>query len=86
MGSIFDKPVNIFNWPKSYSRTKDVESIHPLTEMSTRDISGGKARPERKADNLKASCKPIVYKVSGILAVSQPYEPPRLLPLKLSRS
>jgi hypothetical protein len=30
------------------------------TEMSIRNILGGKARPARKADNLTAICEPIV--------------------------
>jgi hypothetical protein len=33
----------------------------PLTEMSTRYLLWGKARPERKDDNLTALCEPIVY-------------------------
>jgi hypothetical protein len=33
-----------------------------LTEMSTRNLPDGKGRPARKADNLTAICKPIVYK------------------------
>jgi hypothetical protein len=32
----------------------------PLTEMSTRNLPGGKGRPVRKADNLTAFCEPIV--------------------------
>jgi hypothetical protein len=35
----------------------------PLTEMSTRNLPGGKGRPARKADNLTAICEPIVYKM-----------------------
>jgi hypothetical protein len=35
-------------------------SIQPLTEMSTRNLPGGKGRPERKADNLTAICEPTV--------------------------
>jgi hypothetical protein len=31
-------------------------STEPLTEMSTRNLPGGKRRPERKADNLTAIC------------------------------
>jgi hypothetical protein len=38
-------------------------STLPLTEMSTRNIPGGKERRARKADNLTA--------------ISQPYGPPR---------
>jgi hypothetical protein len=32
----------------------------PLTEMSTRNLPGGKERPARKADNHTAICEPIV--------------------------
>jgi hypothetical protein len=35
-------------------------STQPLTEMSTRNVSGGKGRPERKADNLTAIWESIV--------------------------
>jgi hypothetical protein len=38
-------------------------STHPLTEMSTSNIPGGKGRPARRADNLTAICEPIVYKM-----------------------
>jgi hypothetical protein len=31
-------------------------STQPLTEMSTRNLPGGKGRPARKADNLTAIC------------------------------
>jgi hypothetical protein len=34
-------------------------STQPLTEMSNRNLSGGKARRARKADNLTAICEPI---------------------------
>jgi hypothetical protein len=37
-----------------------VGSTQPLTEISTRKIPGGKARPALKADNLTAICEPIV--------------------------
>jgi hypothetical protein len=38
-------------------------STQPLTEMSTRNLPGGKGRPMRKADNLTAICEPIVSKM-----------------------
>jgi hypothetical protein len=44
-----------------YSRALD--STQPLTEMSTRNISGIEGRPARKADNLTAICEPTVYKM-----------------------
>jgi hypothetical protein len=40
-------------------------STQSLTEMSTRNIPGGEARPVRKTDNLTAICEPIVYKNVG---------------------
>jgi hypothetical protein len=43
------------------SCTMVLESTQPLTEMSTRNLPGGKGRAkERKADNLTATCEPIV--------------------------
>jgi hypothetical protein len=38
-----------------------LRSTQSLTEMSTRNILGGKGRPARKADNLTAICEPIVW-------------------------
>jgi hypothetical protein len=38
--------------------TMALGSIQPLTEMSTRNLPGGKGRPARKADNLTAICEP----------------------------
>jgi hypothetical protein len=38
-------------------------SNQPLTEVSTRNLPGGKGRPARKADNLTAICEPIVCKM-----------------------
>jgi hypothetical protein len=35
-------------------------STQPLTEMSTRNIRGGKGRPAHKADNLTANCELII--------------------------
>jgi hypothetical protein len=35
-------------------------STQPLTEMSTRNLHGGKGPPASKADNLTAICEPIV--------------------------
>jgi hypothetical protein len=51
-------------------------STQPLTEMSTKNLPGGKRRPARQADNLTVICEPIVYKC-GSLDVSQPSGPPR---------
>jgi hypothetical protein len=37
-----------------------LRSTQPLTEMSTRNIPGGKGRPAREADKLIAIYEPIV--------------------------
>jgi hypothetical protein len=49
-----------FNLPNLSSCTMALGSTQPLTEMSTRNIPGGKGRPARKADNLTAIYEPIV--------------------------
>jgi hypothetical protein len=38
-------------------------STQPLTEMSTRDLPGGKGWPSHKADNLTAICESVVEKM-----------------------
>jgi hypothetical protein len=38
-------------------------STQARTEMSTRNLPGGKGRPARKADSLTAICEPIVKKM-----------------------
>jgi hypothetical protein len=35
-------------------------STQPLSEMSSRNLRGGKERQARKADNLNAICEPTV--------------------------
>jgi hypothetical protein len=62
----------ILNWPNPSSRTVALGSTHPLTEMSTRNLPGGKGWLARGADNLTAICQPIVYKM---------WEPQRLTSL-----
>jgi hypothetical protein len=47
------------NWPNPSSRNMVLGSTQPITEMSTRNIPGGKGRPAREAD-LTAICEPIV--------------------------
>jgi hypothetical protein len=41
-------------------------STQPLTEMSTRNLPGGKKRSARKADNLSAICEPNVWKCGSL--------------------
>jgi hypothetical protein len=55
-GSIPDGVIGFFNWPNPSSRTVALGSTQPLIEMSTSNLSGGKGRPSRKADNLTAIC------------------------------
>jgi hypothetical protein len=52
--------IAFFNWPNPSSRTMTQGSTQPLTEMSTRNLPGGKGRLARKANNLIAICDPIV--------------------------
>jgi hypothetical protein len=50
--------VDFFNLHNPSSRTMDLGSIQPLTEISTRNFHGGKKRPARRADNLAAIYEP----------------------------
>jgi hypothetical protein len=54
------KSLYLFNWPNHSSRTMALGLTQPLTEMSTRDLPGGKGEPARKADNFTFICEPIV--------------------------
>jgi hypothetical protein len=45
-----------FNLPNPSSRTMALGSTQPLTEMSTKNLPGGKAQPA----SLTAICEPIV--------------------------
>jgi hypothetical protein len=47
-----------------------LESTQPLTEMSTRNLPGGKERPARRAEYFAAICEPNVWKC-GSLNLSQ---------------
>jgi hypothetical protein len=60
VGLILEEAIGFINLPNPSSRTVALESTQFLTEMSTRNFSGGKRRPTRKADNLTALCEPIV--------------------------
>jgi hypothetical protein len=54
------RSLDFFNWPNPSSLSMALGSTQPLTEMSTRNLSGGKWQPARKVDNLNANCEPIV--------------------------
>jgi hypothetical protein len=60
LSAIPDEVIGFFNWPNLSSRTVTQGSTQPLTEMSTRNLPGGKGRPESKADKLTSVCEPIV--------------------------
>jgi hypothetical protein len=49
-GSIPDEVIGYFNELNLSSRTMALRSPQPLEEISTRNLIGGKGRPERKAD------------------------------------
>jgi hypothetical protein len=59
-GSNPDEVIGFFNRPNLSNRTVALGSTQPLTEMSTRNLPGGKWCPERGADNLTAICEPTV--------------------------
>jgi hypothetical protein len=56
-GSIPDEAIGFFNRPKPSSRIMALGSTQPLTEMSTRNLPGGKGRPACKADKLSVICE-----------------------------
>jgi hypothetical protein len=60
MGSNPNQVIGFFNWPDPSSRTMDLGSTQPLTEMNTSNLPGGKGPLARKADNLTAICEQIV--------------------------
>jgi hypothetical protein len=58
-GSIPVEVIGFLNLPNPSSSTMALGSTQPLTEMSTRNLPGGKGLPHN-ADNLTAICEPIV--------------------------
>jgi hypothetical protein len=49
------KLLDFFNLPNPASRIMTMRFTHPLTEINTSNLSAGKARLERKADNFTAT-------------------------------
>jgi hypothetical protein len=60
MGLSPDEVIGFFDLPNPSSRTVTLRSTQPRTEMSTTNITAGKGRRSREADNLAAICEPIV--------------------------
>jgi hypothetical protein len=54
------RSLDFFNLHNPSSCTMALGLTHPLREMSTRNLPGGKGRPARKAETLTAVCEPIV--------------------------
>jgi hypothetical protein len=52
--------VDFFNLPNPSSHTMVLRSTQPLTEMSTRNLPGGKMRPALRANNLAIIYEPNV--------------------------
>jgi hypothetical protein len=50
--------VDFFNVPNTSSRTMALTSTQPITEISTRNLPGGKKRPARKAESFIGICEP----------------------------
>jgi hypothetical protein len=59
-GSLLNEVNEFFNRSNPSSRTIALEWTQPLTEMSTRNLPGGKGRSARKADILSAIYESIV--------------------------
>jgi hypothetical protein len=59
--SIPEEVIGSFNLPNPSSRNMCLWSTQPPTDMSTRNLPGGKVGPARKADKLTVMCETIVY-------------------------
>jgi hypothetical protein len=59
VGSSCDE-VDFFNSPNPSSHTMALGLTQPQTEMSTRNLPGGKGWLVHEADNLTAICEPII--------------------------
>jgi hypothetical protein len=60
--------VGLINLPNPSSRTMVLGSTQPLTEMSTRNLPGGKKRPAHRADN--PTLPPSTSRMSGNVGAS----------------
>jgi hypothetical protein len=50
--------IDFFNLPNPSSRSMALSSTQPLTEMSNRNLPGGRKRLARRADSLATTCEP----------------------------
>jgi hypothetical protein len=57
------RSLDIFNLPNPSSHIMNLGSTQPLTEMSTRNLPGGKGQLAHTADNVTAICEPTVWKM-----------------------
>jgi hypothetical protein len=60
VGSNLNEVIGFFKKPNPSSLITALGSTQPLTEMSTRNLSGDKCRPASKADDLTAISEPIL--------------------------
>jgi hypothetical protein len=60
MGLIPDQVTGFFIWPHPSNLNMALRLTQPLTEMSTRNLPGGKEWRRIKADDLTAICDPTV--------------------------
>jgi hypothetical protein len=58
--SVPDDVIGFFTCPNPSSHTMAVGLTQPLTEMSTRNLPGGKGQPAHEADDFTALCEPSV--------------------------
>jgi hypothetical protein len=56
------RSLDFFNWPNPSSRTMALELTQPLTEMSTRNLPGGKGQPAGH-EELERKTGPFVSRV-----------------------
>jgi hypothetical protein len=52
--------LDFFNLPNPSSRAVALRSTQPQTQVSTRNLPGGKGKPALKADYLTDICEPII--------------------------
>jgi hypothetical protein len=60
VASISDEVTGFMNGLDPSNLTMDFGSTQPITELSTRELPGGKGRLARKADDFNSICEPIM--------------------------